>query len=358
MRNIKTIVAFLLLAALTSCSEKEKDHSQTPKTLQVQVALANQFSEKGVVSASGKTESVNSANLSTRIMGYVDGIHVKTGQPVKTGQLLITINNADILARKAQAEAAFSQATAGYNNAKKDYERFVILYNQQSASQKEMDDMSTRFEAAKATLETYRQSINEAKAQFAYTNITAPFSGTITNTYVKEGNMANPGMPLISIEGNSGLQVVAGVTEADISSLKTGMPARVLVKSINRELTGVVAEVSNSSQNSGGLFLIKIHLDNPGKEIFSGMYVNVTIPLEKENNPQSEKILVNDKALVHLGQLTGIYAIGSDSTAILRWLRLGKKSGENVEVLSGLSTGEMYVLSAKGKLHNGVKVTY
>jgi multidrug efflux pump subunit AcrA (membrane-fusion protein) len=68
----------------------------------------------------------------------------------------------------------------------------VALFAQQSASQKELDDMTSRYEMAKAALEGAKQMRNEVQAQFSYANITAPFAGVVTNTFVKEGDMANP----------------------------------------------------------------------------------------------------------------------------------------------------------------------
>ena len=62
-------------------------------------------------------------------------------------------------------------------------------------------------------------------------------------------------------------------------------------------------------------------------------------------------------ALVKQGQLTGIYTVGSGNVAILRWLRIGKSFGDQVEVLSGLSADEQYIVSADGKLYNGAKIS-
>jgi hypothetical protein len=67
-------------------------------------------------------------------------------------------------------------------------------------------------------------------------------------------------------------------------------------------------------------------------------------------------VLVPESALVRQGQLAGVYTVGSDNVAILRWLRIGKTFGNQVEVLSGLSADEEYIVSAEGKLFNGAKV--
>ena len=71
---------------------------------------------------------------------------------------------------------------------------------------------------------------------------------------------------------------------------------------------------------------------------------------------KSDKILVPESALVTQGQLTGIYTV-SNNVAILRWIRTGKSFGNQVEVLSGLSADEKYIVSAEGKLYNGAKVS-
>lgn len=357
----KTIVILTITSLiLTSCGGDKKEKVADLPVISVKVAGNSGNSNSPYITASGKIESENSANLSTRMMGYVTKVNVKVGQNVSAGQLLVSINNTDLQAKKAQVDASITQATAGYNNAKKDYDRFVNLYAQQSASQKELDDMTARYEMAKAVLEAAKQMRNEVMAQFSYSNITAPFSGIVTNTFVKEGDMANPGMPLVSIEGASRLQVTAMVSESDISNVKNGMPVIINVKSLNKEVTGKVSEVSLSAKNTGGQYLVKVTLDKMDKTILSGMFVNVQFQKAKKGITQSVKsdiVLVPESALVRQGQLTGVYTVGSDNVAILRWLRTGKTFGNQVEVLSGLSADEQYIVSAEGKLFNGAKVS-
>jgi RND family efflux transporter MFP subunit len=352
------IITSLFVLLLSSCHGEKKESIAKEPAITVKVSGVSENNNGQFVTASGKIEAENSANLSTRMMGYVTKIHVQVGQKVSTGQLLVSINNTDLQAKKAQVDASILQATAGYNNAKKDYDRFVNLFKQQSASQKELDDMTARYEMAKAGLEGAKQMRNEVMAQFSYSNITAPFAGVVTNTFVKEGDMANPGMPLVSIEGASRLQVTAMVSESDITAIKKGMAVKVLVKSSNESLSGKVSEVSLSAKNTGGQYLVKINLDKTDSSVLSGMFVNVQFPVANTMQTKTnEKVLVPESALVQQGQLTGIYTIGTGNIAILRWLRIGKNFGNQVEVLSGLSANEQYIVSADGKLYNGALVS-
>ena len=357
---MKKIIAILTISVvfLTSCGRGKKEQIKEEPAIAVKVSGVSENNASSFIAASGKIEAENSANLSTRMMGFVTKIHVKVGQKVGAGQLLVSINNTDLQAKKAQVDASILQATAGYNNAKKDYDRFVNLFKQQSASQKELDDMTARYEMAKAGLEGAKQMRNEVMAQFSYSNITAPFSGTVTNTFVKEGDMANPGMPLVSVEGASRLQVTAMVSENDIAKIKKGMTVKVLVKSSNATLAGKVSEVSSSATNTSGQYLVKINLDKTDASVLSGMFVNVQFPVEnKVEVTQNGVFTVPESALVRQGQLTGIYTIGTGNVAILRWLRTGKNFGDQVAILSGLSASENYIVSAEGKLYNGAKVS-
>lgn len=357
----KLTVLLAGLAFLTSCKNEKKTKEEHAIPVRIE-RIGESSTGHGYLSASGKIEAENSSNISTRMMGTITQVYVKVGQNVGAGQTLVSINSADLYAKKAQVEAGIIQAKAAFNSAKKDYDRFQSLYKMQSASQKELDDMTTRYEMTKAGLESANAMKREIEAQFSYLNIRAPFRGVVTNTFVKEGDMANPGMPLISIEGTGNLQVTAMVPENVITSIKQGMPVKVDIKSIHKTVNGTVSEVSMSAKNTGGQYLVKIKLSNSSdKEILSGMFVQVQFPISSKDYTQLQEtssVWIPESALVHQGQLIGLYALGQNKTAILRWVRIGKKMNGQVEILSGLSQGETYITSSDEVLFNGAKVNY
>jgi multidrug efflux pump subunit AcrA (membrane-fusion protein) len=149
--------------------------------------------------------------------------------------------------------------------------------------------------------------------------------------------------------------VIAIVPESEISKITSGSSVKVLVKSISKMVTGKVTEVSTSAKNTGGQYLVKISLDKTDASILSGMFVTVQFPIETKD--KTEMVLIPKQALVTKGQLYGIYTVSESNTALLRWLRLGRTFGNQVEVLSGLSSNESYIISADGKLYNGAKVS-
>ena len=350
-----TFITFTLL--LIACGSEEAKPVQSNDTpIKVEVQNIQNNTTNPMLSASGKIQAKNAANLSTRIMGYVTKLHVKVGENVRKGQLLLSINNSDLEAKAAQVNAGITEATAAFNNAEKDYKRFQNLFEQNSASQKEMDDIKAQYQMAKARLEAAKQMKNEINAQFDYTNIRAPFSGVVTNTYIDEGTMANPGMPLIGIESPDNFEVEAMVPESEISQIKTNTEVDVMVSSINTTLKGTIVEVSSSAKNTGGQYLVTIDLGKQDGAVLSGMYATVLFPIEKSSSAP-QKVLIPTEAIVNNGQLKGVYTLSQSGTAVLRWLRLGRTYGNQVEVLSGLSADETFIISAEGKLYNGVKVS-
>ncbi|MEY8019828.1 efflux RND transporter periplasmic adaptor subunit [Muriicola sp. SD30] len=356
MKHRNYIIGLFALTFLAfGCgTEDKKTIANNDQVVTVRVSSVYQDNSNSFVTASGKVEAAKSTNLSTRMMGYVDNIYVKVGDKVRSGQLLMSVNNADISAKLAQVNAGITEAQAAFNNAEKDYTRYTALFKENSASQKEFDDISARFEMARARLEAARQIKNEVNAQLSYANIRAPFNGVVTNKFINTGDMANPGMPLLEVEAPGTYQVLAMVPESEILDIQKDTKVDVQLKTLDKIVSGKITEVSTSARNTGGQYMVKVLLDTSDANILSGMYATVQFPVAQES---SQTIMVPNDALVHNGQLTGIYTVSQNNTALLRWLRLGRTFGEKVEVLAGLSADEEYIVSADGKLFNGVKIS-
>jgi len=339
---------------LASCSDdsNEKDLAKdNPVTVEVGTPTLHSVE---TISVSGQIESQETAFISTKVMGLISSIRVKPGDNVQKGQLLVTISNDDILAKHGQAQSIITETEAALNDAQKDFERFEQLYEQQSASTKEFENASLRYRSLIAKAEAARQVKNEMDAMLAYTNLVAPFSGVITQKNNYEWSMANPGMPILTIEQADAHHVRAFISENEIGKLKNNMIAEVTLKATMKKVIGEICEISPSSQFSGGQFQIKIKMPANESDIFSGMHVNVDIPLEIDSAVQS--LFVPKSAIIQKDQLFGLYTIGEDRTAQLRWLKVGKEQGNDVEILSGLKAGEMFITQSDGRLSNGISV--
>lgn len=348
--------ALFLVLIIVSCKNNSEDRGlkEDINPVLVEVSLPNTMNEGSTINLSGKVSAVNTAILSTRMMGHVDKIYVSSGDKVKEGQLLLRINNLDLSAKLAQAKAGVTEAQVAYSNAKKDMDRYSFLYQEQSASQKELDDVETQYAMAKARLEAAKQAKSQVAAQFSYSDLRAPFSGVISNKFINEGDMANPGVPLLEIEAPGNYEVQTMASESQITEVKQGMEVEVLIKALDEIVQGKVIEISTSSKNTGGQFQIKVLLDLTSQPILSGMYTTVKIPTTSEN--KGAIALIPKNAIISKGELKGVYTVSDQNTVVLRWLRLGQVYGDEIEVLTGLKPSEQIVISAEGILKNGTKI--
>jgi len=355
---IKTsVITSITIAMLASCSSKKEKKEIVQETpVKVSTAMPESGQTQGIV-VSGQIEAKQTVNISTRVMGFITKITVKTGDKVQKGQLLASISNEDIQAKKAQADAMIQEAEFAFKNAQKDKERFDALEKAGNATAKELENIHMQFNSAKARLEMAMQMSNEAKAMLAYTQLVAPISGIVTQKMADEGSMANPGMPLLTIEQNGSFQASVSVPETNIGLIKEGEQASLNIKSINKTITGTITQISSSSKSTGGQYIVKIALsEKDSKGLYSGMYVNATIESEGKAEKANAGILIPVASIVYQDQLTGIYTISSSNTAQLRWLRLGKTLGDKVEVVSGLDSYEPIIVQTEEKLYNGRSV--
>lgn len=351
-----TTATFAATLALTACGSESNHASDNEKATPVTTYTPNATNQNGL-SISGQVTSKQTAMISTRHMGFVERVLVKQGDAVKAGQLLVTINSEDLKAKRAQAEAMVTEAQAATTNAERDAQRFRNLHAQKSVSDKELENVELNLTSMRAKLQMARQGLQEVKAIMAYTNITAPFSGVVTQKMVDAGSMANPGHPLLVIEQTGDLQITASLPEEYLKYVKTGDAVRVAVKASGREMTGTIAELSPSATMTGGQYALKVNIPaNEKANLRSGMYANVQISAQVENS-DGQRILVDESSVVRRDQLTGLFIASANNRALLRWVRLGKTVGSQVEVISGLRAGEKIIRPEGQKLRNGQKIS-
>ena len=356
MKLIKFIspIVLILFLVLQSCADHQQETSEADRFLAVEVAKPTLKNGLAYFSVSGKIEAEKHANISTRIMGYVMKVYVKVGDTVKKGQALIDINDAEVHAKMAQNLSAIQEAKAAFIMAEKDFIRYRQLFDQGSASQKELDDVQTHYHMVKSRYEATRQMQKEIEALLSYTNIKAPFAGVITSKNIQNGDMTQPGRTLLTLENQEKYRVMTMLAENDIHQVKPMDTVHIKLKNTNQSRLGLVKELSTSSLNTGGQYMIKIDLlDKVSTDIYSGMYVNVIFSKKGDSN---QPFTLPLKSVVTKGDLKGVYTVSESNTAILRWLKLGRVIGEHVEVLSGMSAEETYIVSAQGKLYNGVQL--
>lgn len=236
--------------------------------------------------------------------------------------------------------------------------RYQTLYDKKSVSPQEYDEVKTRVEAAKARLDAAqagsaqaRATVSQSSTAMGFTRIRAPFDGLITAKFVDPGAMAAPGLPLLVVEDPSRFRLEANVDESQISVVKPGATVSVVIDSLGgQEVSGKVVQIVPAADPSSRTFTVKIDLPaNP--QIRSGLFGRVRF-LRGER----QAIMVPQAALLHRGQLDAIYVVGKDEIASLRYVTLGRPSGDQIEVLSGLDSGERVVAQVSDRELAGKKL--
>lgn len=357
--RIVNLSGLILTIGLTfsACSNSSSEKSSTASVIQVKTIQPTAEQTQAVI-GNGRVQSKEIARLGTRSMGTVTSIRVKKGDLVGQGQLLLTISDEELQAKKAQTEAMIREAEAAFNVAQKDEERFAAMLAKQTVSTKEYENVHLNYLSMKSKLDAARQMRKEVVAHQAYTRITAPFSGMVSQINIDLGGLANPGMPLVVVEKGNEWVVESSVTESDISRIEKGMKAIVSIKSANLRFEAPITEKSLSSVETGGQYRVSISVPTEmRKKLYSGMYANVMIPLESmvQERPTGN-LVIPTSTLIEKDGLTGVFVVSPTQTATLRWIRVGQRMNDRVEVTSGLQPTDQIILPEGKRLENGLKV--
>lgn len=351
-RTSLSLAALAALLLISGCGSESEIGTAPSRDIAGRTVAAEMTGIPVVVTAPGQIEAETSVMVSTRMMGWVEKIHVVEGQIVAEGDPLLTIDDSDLQAKKRQAEAGISAAEAVLANAEKMAERFENLYAEKSVSKAQLDDVLTGREQARAGLKVAEAGLAEVKVHLSYLDITAPVDGIVARTMIEEGNMANPGMPLLILEQNERVKVVAHIGEKDVSGLSAGDALTVDVTSLpGATYETRLANVILSANPGSRTYDVEAYVDNPEGRLRSGMFARVTLPVGER-----QAVTVPADAVIRRGQLTGVWTLDANRIATLRWVRLGRPAGAGFEVLSGLAGGEILVLTTEQPLREGDRV--
>jgi RND family efflux transporter MFP subunit len=349
------------LLALTGCSPEPAAPPALEETapLPVAVATAAYGGLARTVTATGTVEASRSVRPGTKILGRVDAVPVEEGQRVAAGQLLARLESRDLEASMRQARAAVASAEAQLENARAQYERMTELVGRGSATRKNLEDATSAFHMAEAGLEQAQANVSAASVALGYAEVRSPFDGWLVEKGIEEGDMVQPGAPLFTVDDLDPVKVVADVPETDAQGFAPGAPAGIEVPSVGFRADGVLDRIVPSADRGSRTFRFEIVQPNPDGVLKSGMFARVALARAGAGEASRQALLVPRSALAQRGQLEGLFVVdasGDPPRARLRWVRLGEELGERVEVLSGLSEGERYVVDPPAGLVDGSPV--
>jgi RND family efflux transporter MFP subunit len=352
MKPALSSLLILTPVLLMGCSHESQPVQAAPTTALAQFVKATAQQVPQSIRTSGTVHAKETAMISAQTPGTIRQVLVQAGDRVRAGQLLIALDDSAMrseLNRAMAAQMAVEKqqmaAQAGATLAAGTLARYQELKNEKSVSPQEFDEVQQRSEAAQLQLQALQAQSSEAKAavsgartQLAYMQLRAPFAGIVTTRTADPGTLATPGTPLLQIDRDGPLQLYTSVDESLIGSVRPGMKVLVSMDGMGAaDATATVAQIVPAADPSSRSFLVK--LDLPAlKQLRAGMYAMANFP-----GAVRSVIVAPQSAVVMRGSLTCVYALDAAGVAQLRYVTLGNRHGDEVEVLSGVTAGERLV---------------
>jgi len=340
------VLPLALLMGGCSSDEHASAPAQAPREVPASVEAARLVEMPTLVPAAGSVVAVDSVQLSSRVMGYIRDLKVVEGQAVKQGELLFVLDPVDVQGAVTQAQQGLLQAEAALKDAKADYERFEQLYKDEVVNRQQFEKMKLNYEVAKSRVAQARAGLTQARGQFEYTRVTSPINGVVTAKFANEGDMANPGQPVVTVEDSSRLQVQTSVSEALFRQLKLGVAVQVEVDGQPQPLTATVARLSPAADPVAHTYPVKLDIAAPGLK--SGSFARVLF-----QSGSRQVLAVPAGAVVERAGIRGVFAIDAQGLAQFRMVRTGSRVNGQVEILAGLAEGERVVTEGVEQVQNG-----
>lgn len=289
----------------------------------------------GAVPVPASAVAVRRATVSTRVAAAVRDVHVREGQRVAAGQLLVSLADSDVRGGVAAAESGLAAAAA--------HERRIrALAAERAATSSELEQAEAQRAQAAAALAA-------ARATLAYTELRAPFAGTVQARRIDPGDLVGPGQPLLELEGDA-IELVATLSEGEARGLSLGAA----VPWESGAARGV-AEVTALTPGGDALShrrTVRARVRSTQGELRTGAFARLLVPTA--DAARREGLWIPRSALVERGDLTGAF-VASAGRAELRWLSVGEAAGDLVSVRAGLRPDDV-VVDAPGALRDGQAV--
>lgn len=397
-------IAALLL--LTGCSPKgadDKASGEGAAAAPVQVAAAKRTAIHSFITAEAVLYPLKQANVVPKISAPVARFLVQRGDHVRQGQLLAVLEDRDLLATAQESKGLYEQAHAVYENttqatmpddltkAKTDVESFrqaldaaqrlyenrQALLRQGALAQKLVDDAKVVLVQAQSQFETAQQHLKSlqtvgrteqmksaqaqeaaakahyenAQAQVSYAEVRSPMNGVISDRPINVGEMASSGSALVSIVDLSRVVARASVPVQQTAALKVGAPAT--ISGAGGELTGKVTVVSPAVDPNTTTIQVWVEAPNPGERLKLGS----TVQISMDAGALPNAIVVPVSALLASDEGgEKVMVAGSDSLAHERPVKTGVRSGDDVQILDGVTQGEQVITQGGLGLDDKAKI--
>jgi membrane fusion protein (multidrug efflux system) len=337
---LTSAVAVILMAAVPGCSKSGGPgggFSMPPMPAEVAEVSVRTVEEK--FQAVGNIEAEEVATVVAEIDGIVTAVPYAEGSLLNKGDLIALLDDSQLSAEVSRTDALLAQSTATY-------ERVKAIVAQGAGSPQDLDDASAAMKVADANL-------SMAKARFAKTRITAPFSGFAGSRRVSVGSFIRTGQAVTDIANIDRIRVIFSAPERMISSIRKGAAVTVSTTAYpGYSLSGKIIVIEPVVDPVTRSARIVAELPNRERKFRSGMSADVTATISSRPGA----LTIPNESIFASGDQSFVYAVNADSTVSRTPVSLGTRTADAVEVLDGLKTGMKVVTAGHQKLFEGAKI--
>ena len=308
-----------------------------PDSVPVEVAVVARRSIAASYAGTASLEAPQEAQVVAKTSGVLLQLLAEEGDSVKAGQVLARIDP-----EQTRLEVQRQQATV--NKLSNNYRRSKELLAQRLVSTDSSDQIRYDLESAQASLDM-------AKLQLSYTNITAPISGVIAQRMVKAGNLVALNSPVFRVVNTTHLEGVLNVPERETGRLKAGLPVRMAVDAVSGKFfEGRVDRISPVVDAGSGTFRVVCAFENAA-ELRPGMFGRMEIVYDQ----RADVLTLPRTALLEDEGESAVYIV-RDKKAVRVPVQLGYMDGELAEVRTGLRLGDQVITAGKVAVRDGTLV--
>jgi len=304
----------------------------------VEVAVALRQRVEDAITGTGQIEAIQSIDLRPEVEGRIVEVLVREGSMVQAGDSLFRIDDAELRAQVARAEA------------ERDLARQVL--DRQRQLMQSQSSTESDLQAAEASYRAAQASVDLLHLRLSRTVVRAPFSGVAGARRVSLGDYVNSQTPLVSLQTVDPQHATLNVPERYAGQLRTGLPVTFTVAALRgRTFTGRVDFVDPVVRLPGRTILLKALVTNPRRELAAGMFVEGRLIAEA----RQDAIVVPEDAVLPTQGTTLVFVV-TDGKAVRRPVELGVRMPGFVEITRGLEAGEQVVVGGLERLTDGVPV--
>jgi RND family efflux transporter MFP subunit len=341
-RPLSLLIALSVL--LASCGEQDKAKSARPESAPraVRVARAELRPMDRVLHVVGTLSAHDEATVAAQVAGQIEKSHVDIGDRVSAGQELALIDKTSYEALAQQSAANLARANASAANATQNLKRIQELQKDNIASASELDRAVADVGQAQADVKAAEAADAIARLNLERSRVKAPFDGAITERVASVGNFVSVGTPIVRVVKTDPLRLRLDVPERESAAVRVGQSVRVAVEGDTNVYRGRLVRVAPAIRESDRMLQVEADVPNPGA-LRAGLFARAEIVV----NEREETVSVPPSALVVFAGLEKVLVV-RDGKATEKNVVTGRRNGEWLEVVSGLSVGETVVLDPGG----------